>query len=261
MPTALIAEDEAPLVQVLRDELRVLWPELDIAEVAANGDEAAERLAARCFDVAFLDIAMPGRDGLEVAREALALAAPPQVVFVTAYDAHALAAFDAAAVDYLLKPVQRERLALAVDRLKRRLAADPAPMHAAIATALADLGARLQRASARPGLRFLRTSIGHGEHQAVRLIPVDEVVYFEAADKYVRVLTRDTEALIRTPLKELVDQLDRERFWQVHRGTVVNIDEVAAAEPGRFGKLRLRLRSRAERLEVSRACAHLFKQM
>lgn len=274
MPIALIADDEEPLVHTLRAELRATWPELEIGAVAANGDEAAELLAARRFDVAFLDMAMPGRTGLEVARGALALSDPPAVVLVTAYDEHALAAFDAAAIDYLLKPIRRERLAAAVVKLRRRLdaPASAAAAQDAIALALARLGAQLGADLGAPSgtiggnragvaLRFVRASAGHGDQQTVRLIPIDEVVYFEAADKYVRVLTRNEETLIRTPLKELVEQLDTGKFWQVHRGTVVNVDEVLAAEPGGFGKLRLRLRSRAERLDVSRAYAHLFRQM
>ncbi|CAN5409286.1 LytTR family DNA-binding domain-containing protein [soil metagenome] len=260
MPIALIAEDEPLLARTLRNELASLWPELEIGAMASNGDDAVEALEARTFDIAFLDISMPGRNGLEVARHAMSQDEPPAVVFVTAHDEHALAAFDTAAVDYVLKPVSRDRLARTVQTLKRRLAApdSAAPAAQALAAVLEQLRSAQPPSNA---LRMIRAQVGHGDNAAVRLIPIDEVAYFEAADKYVRVVTADGEALIRTPLKELLDQLDPARFWQIHRGTVVNIDQVAAAEPNAFGKLRLRLRRIDDRLDVSRAWAHRFKQM
>ncbi|CAN5508098.1 LytTR family DNA-binding domain-containing protein [soil metagenome] len=260
MPIALIAEDEPLLARTLRSELAALWPELEIGVVATNGDEAVEALDARSFDIAFLDISMPGRNGIEVARHAMTLAEPPAVVFVTAHDEHALAAFDTAAVDYVLKPVARDRLSRTVQTLKRRLAApdSAAPASQALAAVLEQLRA-VQPPSSQ--LRLIRAQVGYGDNATIRLIPVDEVAYFEAADKYVRVVTADGEALIRMPLKELLDKLDANRFWQIHRGTVVNIDQVEAAEQSAFGKLRLKLRRLDDRLDVSRAWAHRFKQM
>lgn len=259
MPTALIAEDEPLLARTLRTELAALWPELEIADEASNGDDAIDALSARTFDIAFLDISMPGSNGLQVARHAMTLEPAPAVVFVTAHDEHALAAFETAAVDYVLKPISRERLERTVKTLRRRLAmpAEQAPATQALMAALEQL--RLAQPS--QALRMIRAQVGHGDNAAVRLIPVDEVLYFEAADKYVRVVTAEGESLIRTPLKELLDRLDPERFWQVHRGTVVNVEHVAAAEQTAFGKLRLRLRRSDDRLDVSRAYAHRFKQM
>jgi DNA-binding LytR/AlgR family response regulator len=253
--TAIIADDEPRLAQYLRDRLAALWPDLAIAGVAANGPEAQALLAAEDPDVAFLDIRMPGLTGLEVARGA---GADVHLVFVTAYDQYAIDAFERAAADYLLKPVSDERLSQTIERLKRRSGHDDAPpdLRSALAV-LAQLAPQLGAAAAGERLAWIRASVG----PQVRLIAVDDVCYFQANDKYTSVFTKDGEALIRTPLRELADGLDPARFWQVHRGTIVNLAHVAATHRDLTGRLSLTLKTRPEMVAVSRAFAHRFKQM
>lgn len=244
---AVIADDERHLADDLRRRLQRLWPELEIAAVVHDGLSAAAALAETKPDIAFLDIRMPGLGGLEAAR-----AAPPdcRVVFVTAHDEHAVAAFEQAAADYLLKPASDERLARCVERLQRHVPAPPD-----------ELLARLQKLLAAPArpepLRWLRAQVG----QAVRMVAVEEVCYFRSADKYTTVLTRDAELLLRIPLKDLVARLDPAEFWQVHRGTVVNVRQIVSAHHDLLGKVALILRDRPETLAVSRSYAHLFRQM
>ncbi|MCY1227010.1 Transcriptional regulatory protein YpdB [compost metagenome] len=267
---------------MLESELKSLWPEARIVSVVHDGMAALAAAREHQPRVAFLDIRMPGMSGMDVARELIEFDIPPLVVFVTAYDQFALEAFERAAVDYVLKPVQRERLEATVCRLKERLqtmadmaddeadgeADDNAEAEAAMLDTdrLGQLLARLESLEhATPGaggaprqyLRFIKALVG----QEVRIIPVDEVIYLEATDKYVNVVSSAGEALIRTSLRELTQQLDPERFWQVHRGTVVNIDCVASAVNQSLGRLSLRLRDRPELLPVARQYAHLFKQM
>ncbi len=250
--TAIIADDEPRLAEYLKGRLAVLWPELVIAGVASNGPDAQALLDSEAPDIAFLDIRMPGLSGLDVARAA---DAQVQVVFVTAYDQYALAAFERAAVDYLLKPVSDERLAETVARLKARLTSStPAPDLKAAFDAIARL---VPAVAGTEKLAWIRASMG----QQVRLIAVEDVCYFQANDKYTSVFTADGEALIRTPLKELADQLDAQRFWQVHRGTIVNVRHVATTIRDLTGRVTLTLKSRPEKVAVSRAYAHLFKQM
>ena len=252
-PTALVADDEPRLAEHLAERLRVAWPELVVAGIAANGPEALAMIDAEAPDVAFLDIRMPGLTGIEVARAA---GRGVHVVFVTAYDHYAVEAFERDAVDYLLKPVTDERLADTVARVKARLAAGaPGPELAQALAALARLVPANGGAPAR--LAWIRASVG----AQVRLIPVDDVCYFQANDKYTSVFTPDAEALIRTPLKELAAQLDPERFWQVHRGTIVNLGHVAATTRDLAGRVSIALKSRPEKVAVSRAFAHLFRQM
>jgi len=261
-PRAVIADDEPMLLDVLARALARAWPELAIAAACTDGDQALEAIRRERPDVAFLDIRMPGRSGLQVAREAAADPAAPLWVFVTAYDEHALDAFDREAVDYLLKPLDDERLARTVARLRARLdpgTSEPAPAGdgpAALgAGQLARLAELLGRADAPPPLRWLRASL----RDEVRLVAIDDVVAFEAADKYLRVLTRDDEALVRLPLKSLLERLSPDDFWQIHRGTVVRVREIARTTRTLSGKLVVHLRSRPERFEVSRAFAHLFR--
>ena len=250
--TAIIADDEPRLAEYLKERLAVLWPELVIAGVASNGPAAQALLISEAPDIAFLDIRMPGLTGLDVARAA---DGEVQIVFVTAYDQYALAAFERAAVDYLLKPVSDERLAETVARLKARLATPtPAPDIKAALDAIARL---VPAAAGTEKLAWIRASTG----PQVRLIAVEDVCYFQANDKYTSVFTAEGEALIRTPLKELADQLDAQRFWQVHRGTIVNIGHVATTVRDLTGRVTLTLKSRPEKVAVSRAYAHLFKQM
>ncbi len=244
---AIIADDEQHLAEDLRRRLAHLWPELQIVAVVHDGVAAAAALQELKPDIAFLDIRMPGQSGLDAARSA---AADCRVVFVTAFDDHAVQAFEQAAADYLLKPVSDERLQRCVERLQQRGAGAPDAF-------LARLQQLLAAQSKPEPLRWLRIQVG----QTVRMVAVDEVCYFQSADKYTTVLTRDAELLLRTPLKELIDQLDAEHFWQVHRGTVVNARQIVSAQHDLLGKVSLSLRDRAERIAVSRTYAHLFRQM
>ncbi|MBW8758530.1 MAG: response regulator transcription factor [Burkholderiales bacterium] len=267
MTTALIAEDELLLAQALRAELARAWPELQLLESAVDGDDAVERTLSGRPDVVFLDIRMPGRTGLEAAEAIVEewpgdAGALPLIVFVTAYDQYALQAFERAAVDYLQKPVQPARLASCCARLRDTLAlraaanGAAAPDDAALLGRLRTLlGAPAGAGAAPAALTLLQASIGSTLH----MIPVDEVVYFEAADKYVRVVTAEREALIRMSLRELLPRLRPETFWQIHRGTVVRADAIATATRDDSGKVFLTLRQRPERLVASRLYAHLFR--
>lgn len=249
--TALIADDEAHLAQYLHDRLAELWPELEVVGIARNGAEALRLIDDESPQIAFLDIRMPGLTGLEVARR---LDSRTHVVFVTAYDQYAVEAFDSEAADYLLKPVTDDRLARTLDKLKRRLAGS------APAGDVGDLLARLASqmpAAGRQYLRFIRASVG----EVVRQIPVDEVLFFQAQDKYVVVMTRDGESLIRTGISELAGQLDPQEFWQIHRSTIVNVNAIASTRRDFNGQTLVRLKAHAQELPVSRAYAHLFRQM
>lgn len=262
MPLALIAEDEPLLAESLRAELEAAWPALEIAPALADGHSALAAALAQQPDVCFLDIRMPALTGLEVAA-ALAEEWPdgrpfPLLVFVTAYDQYALKAFDAQAVDYLVKPVRRERLAECVARLRHRLA-DRDDRAGALAQAMGQLRALLGDAAApaQPRLEVIQAQVG----STVHLVPLEQVLYFEAADKYLRVVTAEREHLIRTTLRELLPQLDPQRFWQVHRGTVVNVRAIASARREETGKVTLTLVGRTETLVASRLYAHRFKGM
>ncbi|MDK9702183.1 MAG: LytTR family DNA-binding domain-containing protein [Sulfuritalea sp.] len=250
---AIIADDEPLLARHLTARLVELWPQLEIAGVAGNGIEARDMIEDLRPDIAFLDIRMPGLSGLEVVQ-ALApeVRAACRVVFVTAYDEFAVQAFEREAVGYLLKPVADDRLATAIERLQR---APPAPAGAQSDDLLRRLQALLPKVAGH--LRWVRASVGND----VRLVATDEICYFQAADKYTAVFTRDAELLIRTPIKELLEQLDPEQFWQVHRGTLVNVRQVVSAGHDAFGRVTLKLRDRAEAVAVSRGHAHLFRQM
>ncbi len=264
-PRALIAEDEPLLAEDLRQALARAWPELQVAAMVGDGLSAARQALALQPDVLFFDIRMPGQSGLEAAAE-LADAWPesqpfPVLVFVTAYDQYAMDAFEAQAVDYLLKPVQPERLARSVQRLRELLAQrQTAPEGALLARALEQLhllAGATAAAGAEPPLQMIQAGVG----TQIQMVPVQDVVYFEAADKYVRVLTPSREYLVRTPLKELLPRLDPQAFWQVHRGTVVRMACVASAQRDEAGRLWLHLRERPERLAVSRLHAQRFKAM
>jgi DNA-binding LytR/AlgR family response regulator len=249
MTRALIADDEPNLAEHLRERLQALWPELEVLRPAANGLEALRRIDDEAPEVAFLDIRMPGLTGLELAER---IDSRTHVVFVTAYDQYAVQAFDREALDYLLKPVTDERLAKCVERLKRKLAGDDVP------APLREMLAKLARASpATQRLRWIRAQKG----DVVRQIAVEDVLYFQAADKYTSVVTREGESLIRLALSELASQLDPESFTQVHRSTIVNMKEVASSRRDLAGRVFLKLRDGRTELPVSRAYAHLFKQM
>ena len=258
---ALIAEDEPVLASVLATSLKRLWPELDIVAICPNGIDALDKALALAPDVLFVDIKMPGKTGLEAVEELADLwdaARPfPQIVFVTAYDDYAVAAFEHAAADYVLKPVSSARLGKTIERLRKRLAASPA--NADLSQLLAQMRALLPNAAPAPAERLsvIRAAVG----SEVRMIPVADVVFFEALDKYVNVVTAGGEALIRTSLKELLPQLDDKLFWQVHRGTIVNASCVLSSARDEMGKITLNLRGRSEKLRVSPLYAHLFRQM
>ena len=247
MPTALIAEDEPILMAQLKARLADAWPELVIVAEAENGEEAVMLAQEERPDVAFLDIRMPLLDGMSVAK---AIAGGPHIVFVTAYDEYAVAAFEEGAVDYLLKPVAADRIAKVVARLKARLGTPPVDLD----SLLARLSARETPAAT---LRGIRASLG----ATMKVIPVDDVLYFQSEDKYTKVATADGDALIRKPIKELWDELDREQFWQVHRGTIVNLRAIAKVERDWRDQPVLTLRERGETLTVSRTFAHRFKAM
>jgi DNA-binding LytR/AlgR family response regulator len=247
MPTALIAEDEPMLLAQLKARLTAAWPELEIVAEAANGEEALELAEAKRPDIAFLDIRMPIRSGLEVARE---LAPRCHVVFVTAYDEYAVAAFDEGAIDYVLKPPMPEKIAKVVARLKSRLAQAPLDLTAL----LAKLAARGEGAAP---LKWIRASLG----ASMRMISVDDVLYFRAEDKYTKVVTREGEALIRKPIKDLYDSLDPEAFWQIHRGSIVSLRAIERVDRDWRGEPVIVLKDRDEKLAVSRTFAHLFKAM
>ena len=246
--TALIADDEEAPREQLRAALARLWPELAVVAASTNGVEAWDDCLAHEPAIAFLDIRMPGLTGLDVARRLSALATPPLIVFVTAYDDHALAAFDAGAIDYVLKPVDDERLAQALARLRARVA-QPAPDVTALQRLLASLP------QARPAARPIQASVG----REVQLIQPEDVLFFEADQRYTRVVHQGGDALIRTPLRELLTQLDPDQFWQIHRSVLVNSRCIAKAIRVDEGTMVVTLRGREERLPVSRQFQALFK--
>ncbi len=280
-PTALIAEDEPLLAAALQAELRRAWPELTVLPIAGDGTSAVRLALEYRPDVLFFDIRMPALGGLEAAadlaeawEDTSAAGKPfPALVFVTAYDQYALQAFEAQAIDYLLKPVQSTRLQKTVAKIQQGLAArlaaeSPDTSASSVAheleTTLTQLRQLLQTSSGAaalslsPGpLKMIQASVGN----QIRMVPLDEVVYFEAADKYIRVLTARNEYLIRTALRELLPQLDSQQFWQVHRAIVVRAHAIEQVSRDEGGKLWLQLRDRPEKLTVSRLYAHLFKAM
>jgi len=261
MTRALIAEDEPILAATLARTLQTLWPGLDIVATAPNGLVAVEQALALRPDVLFLDIRMPGQTGLEVAEELAERwegPAPfPHIVFVTAFDDYAVQAFEHAAFDYVLKPVSSARLGKTVERLRGALETRTALAPDALGQLLGQLQALAPRAAPSECLTTIRAAVGN----AVRMIPVPDVVYFQAIDKYVNVVTADAEALIRVPLKELLPQLDSAQFRQVSRSTVVNMGCVTSAVRDDMGKVLLTLRGRPEKPRVSPVYAHLFRQM
>lgn len=246
-PTGLIAEDERVLREELRAHLQILWPELEIVAEAANGIEALWMMDRHPADVLFLDIQMPGLTGLELARQ---VQVRSHVVFVTAYDAHAIAAFEQGVVDYILKPYDTARLAVTVRRVKERLGTVPRSLD----------GLMAELASAAPRRDHLRW-INAPQRDTVRLIAVDEVLYFQADTGYTRVVTADGESLIQRSLKELQEQLDPANFWPIHRSTIVNANAIAGVTRDFRGRVSVKLKTRAEKLPVSEAHEHLFRKM
>ena len=251
-PTAVVADDERLMREQIVGRLKEAWPELVILGEAVNGSEAVAMVRSLEPDIVFLDINMPEMDGIAAAR---ALAGQVHVVFVTAYDQYAISAFDHGAVDYLLKPVEPERVALTCRRLRERLLQQPDPMN----ELLEQLSLRLGSDGAKPReyLRWVQASVG----ASIRMIPASDILYFRAEDKYTRVQTEGFEALIRKPIKELIDELDPKEFWQIHRATVVRVDAIAQVGRNLRGNQVVHLKGRDEKLEVSRTFSHLFKQM
>lgn len=247
MPTVLIAEDEPLMRERLLSLLATHWPEAQLVLVAENGNDAWDGFLELEPQVVFLDIRMPGLSGLEVAQR---IGKRAHIVFVTAYDQYAVDAFDAGAVDYLLKPVQAERMERAVARLRDKLGAQPADM----ADLLQSLRAALP-AAPREKMKWIKASVG----KQIRLIDIDEVLFFQADTKYTRVVLAGFEALVRTPLKDLLGGLDPQQFWQIHRGTMVNVKAIEAAERIDAERMQVLVKGCAEKLPVSRTFTHLFR--
>ncbi|HYD79475.1 MAG TPA: LytTR family DNA-binding domain-containing protein [Paucimonas sp.] len=250
MPTAIIADDERLMRDQLRMRLQQVWPELEILDEAKNGEEAIAMVAEHKPDFTFLDIRMPGKTGLDAARE---IGGCSHVVFITAYDQYAVEAFERGAVDYVLKPAEPERLSLTVERLKARLAAPPQDMSAMLAQLAKQIGIEPQKKY----LQWIQATIG----QELRLIPVQEILFFQSDEKYTRVQTARYEALIRKPVRDLCEELDPALFWQIHRATLVNVNAIDGVTRDLRGRHLVMIKGLTEKLEVSRSYVHLFKQM
>jgi DNA-binding LytR/AlgR family response regulator len=272
-PRALIADDERLMREQLRARLTEVWPALEIVAEAKNGLEAVQLVEAHHPDLVFLDIRMPGMTGIEAARAIAQLPVDEddpagwggcEIVFITAYDQYAIEAFEQGVVDYVLKPAERDRLVVTVERIKKRLAQrsvstvgdadEPPPM--AMQQLLQKLATRMDPAQV-PRLRWIQATVG----QTIQMIPVDEVLFFISDEKYTRVQTATQEALIRKPIKELIEELDAEVFWQIHRSTVVNTRHIAGVSRDLRGRQLVSVRGHPEKLEVSRSFTGLFKGM
>jgi DNA-binding LytR/AlgR family response regulator len=253
MPTAIIADDERLMRDQLRMRLSQVWPDLEIVGEAKNGEEAVELVGELKPDFTFLDIRMPGKTGIEAARE---IGDQSHVVFVTAYDQYAVEAFERGAVDYLLKPTEEDRLRVTVDRLKERLAKPAAPVNESVTAMLSQLAEKI--AAPKPKyLQWIQASIG----QDLRMIPVEDILFFRSDEKYTCVQTDKFEALIRKPVRDLADELDPALFWQIHRATLVNVNAIEGVTRDIRGRHLVMVKGRPEKLEVSRSFLHLFKQM
>ena len=252
MPTAIIADDERLMREQLRTRLTEVWPDLQILAEAKNGEEAVSAVRSHHPDLAFLDIRMPGMTGIEAARH---IGDACHIVFITAYNEYAVDAFEHGAIDYVLKPAEADRLTVTVTRLKRRLGSKPSDLGAL----LSQLSARLESGGSvqRSRLQWIQASVG----QQLRLIPTAEILFFTSDEKYTRVQTESFEALIRKPIKELIEELDPEQFWQIHRGTIVNAKAIAGVTRDFRGRQLVLIKGHPEKLEVSRNYTHLFKQM
>ena len=249
MPTAIVAEDEAILRKQLETKLAKLWPELEVIASVEDGAAALEALEERTPDLMFLDIQMPEMTGVEVARH---VGGRSHVVFVTAYDQYAIQAFETGAVDYILKPATDERLAVTIERLKAKLASPPTDLKAVLARISEQLAG-----GKREKLQWIKATVGPN----LRLIPINEVLFFQSDEKYTRVVLADSEALIKTPIRELLDGLDPEVFWQIHRSTVVAVNAIAGVSRDFRGQAHVRIKGKDESVVVSRIYSHLFKQM
>ncbi len=269
-PRAVLADDERLMREQLRARLAEAWPELQIVAEARNGAEAVALVAQHRPDIVFLDIRMPGLTGVEAAKQIAQMEVAddellPEIVFITAYDQYALEAFEQGVADYVLKPAERERMAVTVQRLKKRLAQrtagspldDGAPAGAPLQQLLQQLSAKINPSGAPQRLQWIQAGVG----DAIRMIPVEEVLFFISDEKYTRVQTASLEALIRKPIKELIDELDPELFWQIHRSTLVNVKAIAGVTRDFRGRQIVSVKGHKEQLEVSRSYLGLFKGM
>ena len=271
----VIADDERLMRDQLKARLAEVWPELQIVGEAKNGLEAVDLVAEHHPDVVFLDIRMPGLSGVDAARRIAQLPAPdvganddsdsedwslPEIVFITAYDQYAIEAFEQGVADYVLKPAERERLGVTVSRIKQRLAlrgTDDEPPAPHLQQLLHKLAAKLNPGGAPPALKWIQATVG----QAIQMIPIEDVLFFISDEKYTRVQTATIEALIRKPIKELVDEIDPDLFWQIHRSTLVNTHCIAGVTRDLRGRQIVSIKGSNEKLEVSRSYTHLFKGM
>jgi DNA-binding LytR/AlgR family response regulator len=275
---AVLADDERLMREQLRARLTEVWPELDIVAEAKNGIEAVQLVEQHRPDIVFLDIRMPGLTGVEAARQ-IAQMGPregheggededllPEIVFITAYDQYAVEAFEQGVADYVLKPAERERLQLTVDRIRKRLAArherngsedTTGPAGQPLQALLHQLAERMNPGAAPQYLQWIQATVG----SAIQMIPVEDVLFFVSDEKYTRVQTAQVEALIRKPIKELVDELDPRRFWQIHRSTLVNVNAIAGVTRDFRGRQIVSVKGHPEKLEVSRSYTGLFKGM
>ena len=251
-PTAVVADDERLMREQIIARLKEAWPELSIVGEASNGREAIAMVRNLEPDIVFLDIRMPGMDGIQAAQ---ALSGQVHVVFVTAHDEYAIRAFEHGAIDYVLKPAEPARVALTCQRLRARLKDAPEPINDLLAQLSQRLGAGGPKA--REYMRWVQASVG----ASIRMIPTTDILFFRAEDKYTRVQTQGFEALIRKPIKELIDELDPDEFWQIHRATVVRVDAIEQVSRNFRGHQIVHVKGRDEKLEVSRTFHHLFKQM
>jgi DNA-binding LytR/AlgR family response regulator len=263
---AVLADDERLMREQLRARLAEVWPDLQLVAEAKNGAEAVALVAEHRPDIVFLDIRMPGLTGVEAAKQIAQMEVAddellPEIVFITAYDQYALEAFEQGVADYVLKPAERERLAVTVQRLKKRLAqrreGDGAPTGAPLQQLLHQLSAKMNPGAAPQRLSWIQASVG----QSIQMIPVEDVLFFISDEKYTRVQTASLEALIRKPIKELVDELDPQLFWQIHRSTLVNVKAIAGVTRDFRGRQIVSVKGHKEQLEVSRSYLGLFKGM
>jgi len=274
-PRAVLADDERLMREQLRARLLEVWPELDLVAEAKNGLEAVQLVEQHRPDIVFLDIRMPGLTGVDAARQIAQLEPAdgedefplPEIVFITAYDQYAVEAFEQGVVDYVLKPAERDRLSLTVERVKKRLAAKnaaegsaaaiDAPPSPPLQQLLHQLSARMNPGSAPKYLQWIQATVG----QTIQMIPVEDVLFFVSDEKYTRVQTAQVEALIRKPIKELVDELDPQLFWQIHRSTLVAVKSIAGVTRDFRGRQIVSVKGHGEKLEVSRSYTGLFKGM
>lgn len=252
MATAIIADDERLMREQLRSRIEQVWPELNILAEAKNGAEAIELVNQYQPDLVFLDIRMPVQTGLEAAQQ---IGDRAHIVFITAYDQYAIEAFDQGAVDYVLKPADPERLAKTVERLKTRLTAQSKPND--MSGMLLEMAKQMGIAPQKNYLQWIQASIG----QELRLIPVEEILFFQSDEKYTRVQTATYEALIRKPVRDLAEELNPALFWQIHRSTLVNAKAISGVVRDLRGRHLVQIKGSTEKLEVSRSFVHLFKQM